>query len=295
MSHQPLDPARCPACGECVLPPQTHCPKCQAPLPGLDSKGETFAVLADVELVPDAAPRKRKRRRKPPTAGLTTVRVGLGYQSARQALTLLVYVVAMGNWPAFCLPLHPWCIAAGVWTMGGLGLLAALVGMVGSILCLAVGRASGAWLFILVSLALDVLSLGLIVFLHVAGGPPLVAGVVEIVAWVFFMLFLHRLAVDLDQPKEAGEVLGLLKRGLILFILVPLLLGALAFLAVLYSAFSTGLAHLLIAVSAVILLVQFAFLVLLFLGIIGVIQNIRDAIATRLRRLRRREKEDYPD
>jgi hypothetical protein len=147
---------------------------------------------------------------------------------------------------------------------------------------------------IFVSLLLEVLNPVLVVstfYLDIVPLVFLIGGGVGLVAWIFFLLFLQQLALDLQRPGEAMAIRGLIIRSITLFLGVPLFLLLLGMFATVYAPFSTTVPRVLFGVSAVIILGQFVFVIMLFLNVLGNIQNLRDSIATQLRR---REREEYP-
>jgi hypothetical protein len=278
----PVVDGKCPGCGKDLAAGAVLCIEC-----GYDvrtgHKRATVHAVADEEPEP-AAPRQQ-RRREPLPAGLGRVQIGLGFHYARLVLALLAVLVLMA--------LTGYGVATGARAddpgliVGGMAaaatvLLAAALGLVGSVLCLWVGRPSRAWGLIFASLLLDVLSLPLVVYLHLAELPPLPGWAVEFVSWVFFMLFLRRLAVYIDRPGEANELMALITRGVALLVAVPLFLVLLGQFAFLYGTFSVATARLILMAGALVLVVQFIFLVKLFFSIMGNIQTLRAAIASRL-------------
>lgn len=292
----PPSDGKCPGCGMGLAEGAVLCVAC-----GYDLRtGRKHATIhAPVEEEGDPAPPRRKRRgRELLPAGFGKVKLGLTLHYARLVLTLVGLLVFMG---VVCYAGATRARAGdpgvtfGGLAAGGVCLLAALLGMIGSFLCLWVGRASRAWGFIFVSLLLDVLTLPVAAWLQVSGLPPLLAWVPAFFSWIFFMLFLRRLALYLDRPGEANECMALITRGVALLVGVPLLLVLLAQVAFLYGALARdpSVLFLLGAVSVVILIVQFVFLVKLFFSILGTIQTLRAAITNRLPR-RERAKDEGP-
>jgi len=275
---------KCPGCGKELPAGAVLCIECGYDLRS-GRKRETVHALAEEEPGPDAPRRKRKRGRDLLPPGLGKVQLGLGFHYARLVLTLLVVLVLMGlmcyGVTTKAKPDDPGLVIGGLAALG-IALLAAVLGMVGSVLCLWVGRASRAWGVIFASLVLDVLTVPLVVYLQLAALPRLLGWPVEFVSWLLFMLFLRRLAHDIDRPGEANEVMALITRGVALLVGVPLLLVLLALFAFLYGVFSITTARLLLVVSAVIIFVQLIFLIQLFFSIIGNIQTLRAAITSRL-------------
>jgi hypothetical protein len=261
-------------------------------------KRETVFALAEDEPGPDAPRRKRKRRREPLPPGLGKVQLGLGFHYARLVLTLLAVLVVMGL-ACYALTARARPDDRGLFVGGLVALailmLAAGLGVAGSVLCLWVGRESRAWGFIFASLLLDVLTPPLAVYLHLAALPPLFGWVVQFVAWLLFMLFLRRLARYVDRPGEANEVMALITRGVLLLVGAPLLLVLLGQFAVIYSfAGSPAAARMLLVISLVIVVVQFIFLVKLLFSILGNIQTLRAAIASQLVRREPENEEPSP-
>jgi hypothetical protein len=282
----PLPPAdgKCPGCARELPAGAVLCIDC-----GYDSrtgrKRETVHALVPEEAGPDSPPRKRNRRREPLPAGLARVQLGLGFHYARLVLTLLAILVLMG---LMCYGVtvkpgagDPGLIVGGLATLG-LVLLAAVLGILGSVLCLWVGRASGAWGFVFTSLLLDGLTLPLAAYLQIVSLPPLIGWVVQFVSWILFMLFLGRLARYLDRPGEANELMALITWGVALLVGVPLLLVLLAQIVFLSAAFGSPSALVFLMISTAVLAVQFIFLVKLFFRILGNIQTLRATIASRL-------------
>ncbi len=343
MSHQPLGPVRCPACGQKALPAQTRCLYCNArlneavlvepvavdaiqvaapiPLQSADGKcpdcgkelpaeavlcidcgydlrtgrkRQTVHALAEEEAELVVPRRKRKGRPEPLPAGLGKVQLGLGFHYARLVLTLLAVLGIMGLL-AYGMIFKPKADEPGLLIGGlvalGIVLLAAVLGLAGSVLCLWVGRPSRAWGLIFTSLVLDVLTVPLVVYQQIAAFPPFFAWGVEFVSWILFMLFLRRLAAYVDRPGEANEVMALITRGVALLVGVPLLLILLAQVAFLSALQSDALAGVILGISGLIIFVQIILLILLFISILGNIQTLRGAIASRLPE-REREKEE---
>jgi hypothetical protein len=276
---------KCPGCGKELAPAAVLCIDC-----GYDLRTgrKRATVHAGAEEGSDAEARPRKRKRHAPLpAGLATVRVGLGLHYARLVLTLLTFLALMGLVCYAAMTraqVQDRGVAVGALATIAVGLLAALLGVVGSILCLWVGRASRARGFILASLVLDALTVAVAAWARAAALPDLLAWVPAFASWILFMLFLRRLALYLDRPGEADECMALITRGVALLVAVPLLLFLLAQVAILWGFLARNVSALFLlgAVSVLIVILQFIFLVKLFFSILGNIQTLRAAIASRL-------------
>jgi hypothetical protein len=284
---------KCPGCGKNLAVGAVLCIECGYDLRS-GRKRETVHALTDEEPPPDTPRRKRNPRREALPAGFARVRQGLGFHYARLVLTLLGGLVVMGllcyGWTVKPRPDDP-ILAGGGWAALGIVSLAALVGLAGSVLCLWVGRVSRAWWFIFLSLLLDVLTLPVAAYLQVADLPVVLAWAVEFVSWILFMLFLRRLALHIDRPSEADEVMRLITRGVALLVAVPLFLVLLAQFAILYAFAGSQAAHVLLVVSWGIVIVQVLLLIQLVFSILGNLQTLRETIAIRLP-AREQEKEE---
>jgi hypothetical protein len=284
----------CPACGKALSATAVLCIDC-----GFDLRTgrmiETVRGPAAEESITDSARPKQNRHAEPLPAGLAKVRLGLGFHYARLVLTLLTVLVMMGLvcYGVAMRSREPDSIAIVGWlTAGGIVMLAALLGIVGSILCLWVGRASRAWWFIFISLLLDVLTPPLIVFLQLVAIPPFLAWGVEFASWICFMLFLRRLALYVDRPDEANEIMAFITRGVALLVGAPLLLILLTMMAFLGAFTSDAAVPVYLLATTLIIVVQLVFLILLFFGILANLQTLRATITSRLPR--REETEAQP-
>jgi hypothetical protein len=283
VSLPPAD-GKCPGCAKELAAAAVLCIEC-----GYDvrtgQKRETVYAVTEEEPGPNAPRRMRKRGREQLPAGLGKVQLGLGFHYARLVLTLLAVLVMLGLL-CYGVTVRPRPDDLGLVIVGlaavGIAQLAAGLGLVGSVLCLWVGRGSRAWWFIFASLLLDGLTLPLVIYLQIAALPPLIAWVVEFVSWLLFMLFLRQLALDVDRPDEADEVMALIIRGVALLVGVPLLLVLLALFAFLYGTFSKATARWILAVSVLILVVWFILVIKLFFSVLGNIQTLRATITSRL-------------
>lgn len=128
------------------------------------------------------------------------------------------------------------------------------------------------------------LTLPLVMYVQIAALPVLLGWVVAFASWVLFMLFLRRLAVYIDRPGEANELMVLITRSVALLVAVPLLLVLLGQFAYLYAHFSEATARLILMASTLIIFAQFVFLLKLVFSIIGNIRTLRAAITSRLPR-----------
>jgi hypothetical protein len=279
----PTADGKCPGCGRSLPAQAVLCIECGYDL-RTGGRRETVHALAVQAGGPDALGARQTGRRELP-AGFSVVQRGLGFHYARLVLTLLALLVLMG---LVCYGATTKARAddEGLWIGGlaalGIVVLAALFGLVGSLLCLWVSGDSPAWWLIFLSLLLDVLTLPLAVYLQMAGRPPLLGWVVAFVSWLLFMLFLCRLARGIDRPGEANELMALITRGVALLVGVPLLLVLLTQVAILYALVSIATAQLVLMISLVILVVQIIFVIKLLFSILGNIQTLRAAIITRL-------------
>ena len=271
----PITYTVCPGCGKELSVGAVLCIECGYDL-RTGRKRDTVHALAEEQ---------PGRCHESLPVGLGKVRLGLGFHYARLVLTLAAILVMMGLtcYEAMARPEadDPVQILGGLAAVG-VALLAVGLGIVGSTLCLWVGRASGARAFIFVSLLLDVLILPLFVYLQIAALSVLIGWVIAFASWVLFMVFLRRLAVYIDRPGEANELMVLITRGVALLVAVPLLLVLLAQFAFLYAHFSKDTARLILMASTLIFVVQFVFLLKLFFSILGNIRTLRAAIASRL-------------
>lgn len=276
---------KCPGCGQEMPAGSVLCIACGYDV-RIGRKRET--VHADTEEEPVAVARRRKRRgrQEPLPAGLAKVRRGLGYHYARLVLTLLAGLMVMGlisYGVAFKVQADDAGLIIGRAVTVGTVLLAAVLGILGSFLCLWVGRPSRAWGFIFASLVLDVLTPPLVLALQFLAIPPLLGWPLQLISWLLFMLFLRRLAVYVDRPGEANEVMAFITWGIALFVGVPLLLillGQMAFLSAFFS--SKAAAAFLLIISMLILLAQVVLLIRLIFSILANLQILRAAIADRL-------------
>jgi hypothetical protein len=111
----------------------------------------------------------------------------------------------------------------------------------------------------------------------------LLGWVVGVAHWLSFMGFLRRLALYLDQSDDAREIGALMLRSLLLLVAVPLLLVLIGVWAYVQTTLGDRrTASVLEGVSALILFVQFLFLVSLYVGILGSILILRQVIISRL-------------
>jgi hypothetical protein len=111
---------------------------------------------------------------------------------------------------------------------------------------------------------------------------PLVGWVIGFAFWLSFMHFLRRLALYLDQSDEAKEIRALTLRGTLLLVVVPLLLVLLGMGASLQASLGDRrTASMLEGVSALIMFVQFLFLLSLYVSILGNILILRQALTSR--------------
>lgn len=266
---------QCPGCGKELPAGAVLCIEC-----GYDrrTRRKRETIHAQSEEEPDAPRRKRL------PAGLSKVQLGLGFHYARLVLLLLAVLVLLGL-VCFGGTVRAWA-AVPVLVLGGLAalgivLLAAVLGVVGSVLCLWVGRPSRAWWFIFGSLLLDALTLPLAVFVQPPELYVLLGWVVQLASWILFMQFLRRLAVYVDRSGDANDVMVFITRGVALFVAVPLLLVLLGLYASLSDA---ATAQGLLVAGWVIVLVQIIFMVQLAVGILGNIQSLRAAITSQLPR-----------
>jgi hypothetical protein len=273
----PVD-GKCPECGKELAEGAVLCIECGYDL-RTGRKRTTRHARAEEE--PEPQPR-RKLHVGPLPLGLSYVQLGLGFHYARLVLTLLVVLALMASIAyAGLTKAQPGDLGLLVAALAliGLVLLAAVLGLLGSIFCLWVGRASRAWGFIFASLVLDLLTVPLGVYLQIASLPPWISCGVIFVSWILFMLFLQRLALYLDRPGEANELMTLIVRGIALVVAVPLLLILLGMVAMIVFP-SPGV--LIVLLMVVIVVVQFIYLVKLFFSILGTIQTLRATIASRL-------------
>ena len=276
---------KCPGCGQDLPEGSVLCIACGYDV-RIGRKRETVHALAEEEPASGAARRKRGGRRGPLPAGLAKVQRGLGFHYARLVLTLLAGLMVMGligYGVAFKANADDAGLIIGRAVTVGTVLLAAVLGILGSFLCLWVGRPSRAWGFIFASLILDVLTPPLVLALQLLELPPLFGWGVQLVSWLLFMLFLRRLAVYVDRPGEANEVMAFITWGIALFVGVPLLLillGQMAFLSAFFS--SKAAALFLLVISTLILLAQVVLLIRLIFSILANLQILRAAIASRL-------------
>jgi hypothetical protein len=269
----------CPACGHQLSAEAVLCIECGYDL-RTRQKHKTVEIFGDDETSPGPATRAPKRRKERLPIGFGKVRHGLGFHSVRVALQLLAFFALMVL-IGYSLVKKPQA-ADGVLVLGagvviGSAVMAGLVGIVGSILGLWASGASWARLFLLVSLVLDLSALPVVAYLRHAGIPPQLVWIVSFASWVFFMLFLHRLAQFIDEPGAADDVGSLITGGVALFVAVPLLLLLLGLFASL-----TGTGGLIQTLCLGIIALQSYYLIVWTIKFFEILQTLRAAIAKRL-------------
>jgi hypothetical protein len=265
-------------------------------------KRATVHRAGEEEPEAEVPPRKKKGRREPLPAVMARVQVGLRCHSARLVWELLALLVMLG---LLCYAgiarARPGdrVLDAGGLTAFGIALLAILLGVLGSTLCLWVGRASRARRYIVPCLVLGLLTLPLCVSVQIGALPPqvglLIGWVLGFASWLCFMRFLRRLALYLELSDDANEISALILRGTLLLVAVPLLLVLLGMWAYLQAALGDRrTASVLEGVSALIIFVQLLFVISLYFSILGNIHILRTAITSRLAQQDRRKEEMAP-
>jgi hypothetical protein len=228
------------------------CPRCRAVIPvsreniqpprptevrSAPEQPETLAQVPDDEQpqVPQADERREERGRRQSVRGakarrhgLERVNLGLGFHYARLVLFLLTTVLLVGLSVGVALvprsPIVRVLVVIGSLVTLGLFFLVPVLGLIGSILCLWVPKASKAKGLILASVALDVAAIPIGLVVQMRGLPSLLVAPMGLASWVLFMLFLRRLASYLKQQPVAAEALALLWWGLLLVVLPPVVL-----------------------------------------------------------------------
>jgi hypothetical protein len=180
---------------------------------------------------------------------MALVNLGLGFHYARLVVQLLVIVVSIFGQIAVSMTLAAApATALGLAIVVGFALITlnlamGLLGLIGSALCMWVPPRGGRVL-IVISGALDAPQLPLAVlsfFVPMAGlgfhGLMLLCVLMELAAWILFMLFLRRLCLLLGEEMMAREATRLLIKGIVLMvapipfaILLYLVAGAVPFL-----------------------------------------------------------------
>jgi len=116
-----------------------------------------------------------------------------------------------------------------------------MLGLTGSALCLFVPERGRMRLLLIVSLVLDIAGVGL-AFVDLTPYIPewlatlpsvsgVIAGAFALVSWVFFMNFLNQLAYYLEERDAAHEAILLIRWGVALILLPPLVLTGLGCLS----------------------------------------------------------------
>ncbi len=264
---------KCPVCGEKVtipnaeakLPPPEELDDYRVAVPQPRRREEEWE---DPEAEERRHQRKRRRHRER-RQGLEKVNLGLGFHYARLVLLLVTLIgqllvgavagVAVGNpnlVPVVGVLTVLLLVSAGV---------QALLGIVGSIFCLAVPTASGARGIILISMVLDVLALPLGVVMFLLDFPDVLGMLMGLVSWILFMVFLSRLAAFVREGVLSQTCMELLWHGLILFLAAPLGLVVVGF-GLRFLPCIGPLIFLALLLGYIVYLIKFLFMILEAIG-----------------------------
>jgi hypothetical protein len=232
-----------------------------------------------------ASKKGRLRRRN-----LGLVNLGLGFHFARFVVFLFCILLHVG-FVFLARPSPSVAIVLGILFNISFFIIAPLLGITGSILCLWVPGESNARVFIIVALAIDAalpffwviliaasLSAGAVGAIVIV----LLAFVAFVVSWVFFMLFLKFLADYLSEHALGHEAIRLLIKGIT--ILVGTIICDAIIIAVVFSLPPETIvvfAILLIVVFLIIFITWVVIMVNFILEILNLIGSIRQVIASR--------------
>ncbi len=272
----------CPVCRAVVrvpVPDERIRPRPVEPVPTVEP-ADARSDDSDPEL--EHRPRKKKGRSR--RAALDRVHRGLGFHYAKQILLLiglllnLLRMIFLGpRLTGLVEGQDEGAVKSFLFAALGIVLLLVLVvrgvlGVIGSVQCAAVPPKSGARGFILASLVLDCLALPIPLVTQVADFGPLVGfllavteGLLGLVSWVLFMLFLRKVAYHLDADEAGDEAMHLIVKGLLLLVGIPLGVIAGAFIALLTCMRGFG-AFLVAIVLLGIVFINFLFEVLALIG-----------------------------
>jgi hypothetical protein len=267
-----------------------------APGPGtpnlvpLGQDEEPFEVIEDFEEVRPRPSRARERERKRTKKkarlrrqGLNLVNLGLGFHFARFVVfqfCLLLYVGIVVT----AIPNPSMASVLAIFFNIGFFLVAPLLGITGSILCLWVPGDSNARVFIIISLALDgVIPFFWIILIAAAlaagtGGAlavVLLGFLAFIGAWVMFMIFLKFLAEYLDQVHLGNESVRLIIKGIIILVTTMVVQAILFAMAFNMPLLLVGLIALALFIGWVVVMVNF------ITELLNLIGSIRQVIASR--------------
>ncbi len=257
-----------------------RCPKCQtvlqipsiAELGGASENAEPIAPERRDEFDDDEAERKAERRRDR-RERLNQVRTGITLHLIKiiSALLLVILIGVLGGVAAGTKSVH----MGRVIDLGANGARIAIsvLGIVGSILCMSVPRASGARNMITVSLCLDLTMIGLntiLLIIPINGLLLIGVGISQMLlwmgAWLTFMFFLKNLADYLRKRFLEDDTLSVIKLGLILWglgIVMPLVAGVVVVLGCVGVLIAFGIAIALL-VMGIIFLIKYVKLLLAF-------------------------------
>ncbi len=249
---------------------RVRCPRCQVILevPAVIEESELVESNGqeDVEREKEAERKAEKRRRRARNERLQKVRLGITLHLIKMLLQLasIVAVIALIGIGVASKSEHTGHIAN--LTAGGVAIVAAVLGLTGSVLCIAVPRASDARTMIVISLGLDIAVSALNVVDLIITLPPIpeialgvVGGLLQTGSWLTFMFFLKRLADYLRERYLSADTESVLKLGLMLWLARVTLPIGIAFLAVipcLGALIGLGLAIALL-VAAVIFVIRY--------------------------------------
>jgi hypothetical protein len=265
--------AKCPVCGVIVPVPR---PSRLAPLPP-----EPPSDVGDPPLVVSTGePLAEEETPLTEYPGMAKVRQGLGYHYARVVVLLLTIFVlcvsyAFGTFAEIIPVLHE---------ISGVGLLLTIIllylqpllGLVGSILCLAVPPQSGARGYIIASVVLDLAAIPIGAVITFSDIPTIAGAPLGFVAWVLFMLFLRHLANFLHRWVEESESREILFDGFLLLV-PPLLVLLLSWVSLL-----TNLPRLYLIIAVALFFAWLVQGIKFLFALVDLIGGLRDAIQSRL-------------
>jgi hypothetical protein len=223
----------CPNCGKAVKPMAKRCWCCAWPLADKESNLVMDAILdgADHRItvqppIPPAADQEAASAEEtwePYPATLARVRMGLGFHYARLLLILCSVPAVM----VLILLLELLDVPnSGKWAFGFIAVVIVACELIGSLLCTAAPVESRAPLLILVSWVLDLASVvGYLLALDLRARFEATGDVIAVLSiavclarllsWVFFVLFLQRLADYLGHKILAKDAIAILRLGLV--------------------------------------------------------------------------------